>query len=527
MRSLISAVFLLASGAFAQTPVPANFCAEAGMLVAASSAHWGVSVTTLDGTTRCAISANQLFRPASNNKLFTIAAALDVLGAEKTFETRVGGELNLATGKTDLYLIGGGDANLDSGDLPYAPPVKGDKPPPPPFVFHDLDDLATKLAATGLKTLTGDLIGDDRAFPDEPYASSWELEDILGIDGVPVSALTIADNQLKLTITPGAWTATRGSPATVAIEDHGVPYYTVVNDIQTTQGSDGPTHIRIERLPGSRTLRVFGSIGEHSQPDHEEIAIDDPAEYAAMAFRQVLAAHGITVQGKTMVRHQPATEGAGFLTQLMEPDSAESFFYPRPGPSGFGSSCGGSISPGILATHTSAPLAEDATYTAKVSQNLHAELLLRALGSKMPCYTGSLAAGARMVRAFALHAGVSADDFVFYDGSGLSSHDLVAPRAITQLLVFALKQPWGATFRATLPIGGTDGSLANRFTGALKGKVFAKTGSLGESRALAGYLTTASGSTLAFSVMVDNHRPDSHEDRLLMDKLVELIAASN
>ncbi len=518
---LILLLLLLASNA--RGHAQSGFCAQAGALLDQSNAHWGLSVATLDGGSVCAIHEAQLFRPASNAKLLTIAAALDVLGPEKTFETRVAGDFDPATGivRGDLTLIGGGDANLDSGDLPYLPQAQAAKPPQP-FAFHDLDDLAAQLAAKGVKTVAGDIVGDDHAFPHEPYGSSWELDDLVWGYGAPVSALSIADNQLKLTLTPGL----NHQNAGVAIDDHGVSYYTAVSDVQTVAGTT-PAQIQIERLPGSRKLRVFGTIGENARADNEEIAVDDPAEYAALAFRQALAAHGIAVVGKARASHLEEYDGAGFTKQLLKPNGAEESFYAHPGDLGSALSCGGYVYPPTLATHTSAPLGQDAIFTAKVSQNLHAELLLHALGRRMGCQTGSTISGARMVRAFTLHVGISADDFLLYDGSGLSSHDLVAPRALTQLLVFAAKQAWFPTFRAALPVGGTDGSLASRFTGVLKGRVFAKTGTLGESRALSGYLTAASGKTLAFSILVDNHRPDSHEDRLLMDQMVELIAAAN
>ena len=506
-----------------QAHAQSDFCAQAGALIDRSNAHWGLSVATLNGGSLCAIHKAQLFRPASNAKLLTIAAALDVLGPEKTFETRVAGDFDPATGtvKGDLMLIGGGDANLDSGDLPYVPQAQAAELPQP-FAFHALDDLAAQLVAKGVKTVAGDLVGDDQAFVHEPYGSSWELDDLVWGYGAPVSALSIADNQLKLTVTPGP----NHQSASVVIDDHGTSYYTVISDVQTVAG-DAPAQIQIERLPGSRTLRLYGEIGEHAKADNEEIAIDDPAEYAAMAFRQVLAAHGIAVAGKARASHLGEYEGAGFTKQLLEPNGAEESFYAHRGDLGSALSCAGHVYPQTLATHSSAPLGQDAIFTAKVSQNLHAELLLHALGKRMGCQTGSTISGARMMRAFALHAGISPDDFLLYDGSGLSGHDLVAPRALTQLLVFAAQQAWYPTFRAALPVGGTDGSLASRFTGALKGRVFAKTGTLGESRALSGYLTAASGKTLAFSILVDNHRPDSHEDRVLMDQIVELTAAAN
>jgi D-alanyl-D-alanine carboxypeptidase/D-alanyl-D-alanine-endopeptidase (penicillin-binding protein 4) len=124
--------------------------------------------------------------------------------------------------------------------------------------------------------------------------------------------------------------------------------------------------------------------------------------------------------------------------------------------------------------------------------------------------------------------GIDPDDFVFFDGSGLSGHDLVTPRATVRLLQYASGQPWFADWRRSLPVGGVDGSLEGRFTKApLKGKVFAKTGTLGEARALSGYVECASGKTVIFSIMVGNHAPQSSADRDAMDKIVAAIAAAN
>jgi D-alanyl-D-alanine carboxypeptidase/D-alanyl-D-alanine-endopeptidase (penicillin-binding protein 4) len=182
----------------------------------------------------------------------------------------------------------------------------------------------------------------------------------------------------------------------------------------------------------------------------------------------------------------------------------------------------------VLASHVSAPLAEDVTLTLKVSQNLHAELLLHRLGLLNSCPGGPTVGGARMVRAFLLNAGLDGDDFLFYDGSGLSGHDLVTPRATAQLLAYATKQPWFTQWKAALPVGGEDGSLASRFPDPpLKDHVFAKTGTLGESRALSGYLDCASGRQVIFSILLDNHTPGSSADRVAMDKVVAAIAANN
>jgi D-alanyl-D-alanine carboxypeptidase/D-alanyl-D-alanine-endopeptidase (penicillin-binding protein 4) len=96
------------------------------------------------------------------------------------------------------------------------------------------------------------------------------------------------------------------------------------------------------------------------------------------------------------------------------------------------------------------------------------------------------------------------------------------------LLQYASTQPWFADWKKTLPVGGEDGSLASRFDKApLKDHVFAKTGTLGEARALSGYMEGASGRTMIFSIMVGNHRPQTNEDRDVMDKVVAAIAATN
>ncbi len=136
-------------------------------------------------------------------------------------------------------------------------------------------------------------------------------------------------------------------------------------------------------------------------------------------------------------------------------------------------------------------------------------------------------AGARCIRANLSHAGLDPDDFVFFDGSGLSDHDLVAPRATVTFLAYVAKQPWFAQWKASLPDAGEDGSLSRRFPDPpVKGHLFAKTGTLGESRALSGYLDAASGRTVIFSVFVDDHTPATSADRVTMDKIVTAIAAT-
>ena len=180
----------------------------------------------------------------------------------------------------------------------------------------------------------------------------------------------------------------------------------------------------------------------------------------------------------------------------------------------------------VLATHVSVPVAQDIAVINKASQNLHAELLLRLLG-KVHGADGSFAEGARVVRQFLIDASIEDADFFFYDGSGMSNDDRMAPRAFTQLLAYASRQSWGPSWRDTLPVAGVDGTLINRFKSSpLKGHLWAKTGTHNEANALSGYLTAASGKTLAFSILVNGHRPGSEVELNAIDRIAEAIASA-
>ena len=484
-------------------------------------AHWGIDVVGLDGTPIYSMNEGQFFQPASNAKLFTTAAALASLGSNTTFETRVVAEGVLIGGALagDVVLVGSGDANLSGRTLPYVSPplrpkvVRGAPPVPEVDPLRYLAEMADQVAATGLKVVNGDVVGDDTLFPWEPYAQDWSIDDAVWGYGAPVSALTINDNQIKVTVTPGV---AAGMPATVAI-DPAVAYYVVDASGLVTGAAKSGDHVQIDRALGSKVLRVYGSIGVDAQPDVSEVAIHDPAEYAAVALKGMLEARGIAVTGVARAQHRLPTDVRGFGEQVREPFNV-------------GLRCevsSPSVAEKVIATHQSVPFIEDLVLTNKVSQNLHAEIDLHNLARQSTC-VGSTAQGERVVRAFLLNAGLNGDDFVFYDGSGLSGHDLVTPRATVRLLQYAQGQPWFADWRKSLPVGGVDGSLEGRFAKApLAGHVFAKTGTLGEARALSGYVDCASGRTVIFSIMVGNHAPVSNADRDVMDKVVAAIAAAN
>jgi serine-type D-Ala-D-Ala carboxypeptidase/endopeptidase (penicillin-binding protein 4) len=494
--------------------------------------HWGIAVTAMDGAPIYSLNEGQLFQPASNAKLFTTTAAMALLGPKTTFETKIvarGVMDGTSALKGDLVLVGGGDANLSGREIPYVEPALRPKPvpgaPPLPAVnpLRYLEAMADQVAATGLKVVNGDVVGDDTLFPWEPYAQDWSIDDAVWGYGAPVSALTINDNQIEVTVSPAA---VAGQPATVVVDPAMPSYYTL--DVSVTTGAKkSGSHVQMERALGSKVLRVYGSIAVDARPDVEEVAIHDPAEYAAMALKGMLEARGIVVTGKARALHRISTDAKGF-SEGMKGLEVERAMVAGSGAGGACSSTPTDIPEKTLASHNSPTLLEDVTVTNKVSQNLHAELWLHHLGKSVYCGDGSIVSGARLVRAFLEHVGIDKDDFVFFDGSGLSGHDLVTPLATVRLLQYASTQPWFADWKKSLPVGGEDGSLVARFGKVpLKDHVFAKTGTLGEARALSGYVECASGRTVIFSIMVGNHLPSTSADRDVMDKIVAAIAAAN
>ncbi len=521
---------------------------------AVARAHWGILVESLDGTAATtlpppaaqtsnhilyALNEGQSFQPASNAKLFTTAAALALLGKQRRFTTTIESPAHV-TGNGelhgDLILRGTGDANLSGRTIPYVEPLTEATHPPAPLVQPDplryLEAMADNIVSAGVRHIQGDIVGDDTLFPYEPYAPDWAIDDMVWGYGAPVSALSVNDNQLRLTVAPGPRV---GDAAVVTLEPlvklaSGLGEDTLSSTAITTAAVTS-TELRIDRAVGSHVIEVSGTIPIHAKPHTEEIAISDPAEFAAAAFKQLLEARGVTITGVARARHRPSLATLGSLAEGRQPlttlpQGAVELLHLAAADS---SQCAAGCT--LLAQHLSPTLADDVVVTNKVSQNLHAELLLHALsteyGEDLPggAGRGSIAEGTRVVRQFLINAGLDGNDFVFYDGSGLSGHDLVTPRSIVQLLRFATTQPWFDVYRNSLPVGGVDGGLTVRFTDpSLKGHVFAKTGTLGEVRALSGYLECHSGRTVVFSILVGNRTPSSTADRIAMDKIVAAIA---
>ncbi|MFZ1147923.1 MAG: D-alanyl-D-alanine carboxypeptidase/D-alanyl-D-alanine-endopeptidase [Bryobacteraceae bacterium] len=461
----------------------------------ARGAFWGIQVTDLKtGRTRYQLNSNRLFTPASNTKLFTTALALVRLGPQFTFETRVTAGLPADVNGCihgPVRLVGGGDPNLSARPVPYVPePARA--APAPGYALKALAELAKQVAAKGVKCIDGDIVGDDTWYAWEPYAGEWSIDDPTYEYGTAVSAIAVNDNTLTVTVSAGA---REGDPAAIALEP-AVEYYAIDNRVRTVAAGGEPA-IHVQRAPGSLELELSGTIPLGGPSQDLALGIEDPAAYAALAFRQLLEERGITVTGGAVARH------------LLPGEATDA---PAAGADAV-----------ILAQHVSAPLVEDLRITDKVSQNLHAEMALRAVG-RARHKAGSRAAGLDELRGFLAEVGVDDSAYSIEDGSGLSRPNLVSPAAVVKLLRYLYETPERDTWISLLPVAASDGTLASRFNGTpAAGRIHAKTGSLAHVSALSGYAQRRDGSWVAFSILANNSNQSAAAVRGVMDKICILI----
>lgn len=466
---------------------------------------WGIEIASANsGKVLYSLNADKLFTPASNTKLFTTAAALAMIGPDYKFRTTVetNGSLDKYGRLTgDVVLVGRGDPTLSGRELPYNLHTQRDADS-----VRVLEQLADELVQKGVKYVDGDVVADDSYFAFERYGEGWSQDDLVWADGAPVSALTINDNVVFVNILPGTHP---GDKAFVSITPF-ADYYTVDNRLMTTPAGTG-RRIYINREPGSTELTLWGTIPVDDSGANEGLAIDDPAEFAASVFRHLLEVRGIAIYGKDRTRH----------TELASLSTFTSTVVASSGGGGGDHSLVSPVGPLVLAEHESAPLSEDIEVVNKVSQNLHAEILLRLLGREKGT-AGTVQAGLEVLHGFLNNAGISSDEYDFHDGSGLSRENLVAPHAVVQLLEYAAGQPWGTEFRNSLPTAGVDGSLADRFKDLAPGAhVFAKTGSLEGVKSLSGYAVTSKGEQLVFSVLSNNSNVPAQRVTDAIDSIVE------
>jgi D-alanyl-D-alanine carboxypeptidase/D-alanyl-D-alanine-endopeptidase (penicillin-binding protein 4) len=447
-----------------------------------ATTRWGILIESLDRRkVFFSHEADQLFTPASNMKLYTTAAALVHLGPDYRFRTSV-----YTTAKPDpqgvidgdLILYGRGDPNLSTRASDSGP-------------LTSLDRLADQLSQAGVREIRGHLIGDESYFSGPPLGVGWEWDDLQWYYGAEISALSTNDNAIELMILPGA---SPGDPAEVFTLPE-TSHVTILNKV-VTAAVDTPPQVGIHRGLGDNMIEVWGSIPTDGEGFRAFVAVHQPALYAATLLGDALAQRGIRVTG-----------------EIRRADAA----YRRESPVDFSKLT-------ELAFVESIPLSEEVRILNKISQNLHTELLLRTLGAVVEG-EGSASKGVDVVMTFLRATAARTQGVSLQDGSGLSRHNLIAPATTVDLLRYMYQHRQRDIFIASLPVAGVDGTLERRMVGTpAEGKVQAKTGSLRYASTLSGYVTTARGEHLVFSIMANNHTGDFREVVTAANEICVLLA---
>lgn len=448
------------------------------LLTASPLAHgyWGVLAKSLDtDETLYALNAHRLLMPASTMKIVTIAAAGERLGWDYRYETRLVGTGPIEGGvlNGDLLVIGSGDPSIVEREGMSA---------------RLFEHWAEQLKAAGVRTIAGRIIGDDNSFDDEALGFGWSWDDLAEGYAAAIGALQYNENTVDATIAPGALV---GDPAAVTIAPGGSGLV-VHNGIRTTPAGTAPS-IAVRRLAGSSRLELRGSAPLGGAPTVRPLSVVNPTLFFLTALGTALAANGIDVRG-------PAED----IDDL--PDA--------PGRNGGPS----------LVIHRSASLATLAVTLMKESRNLYAETFLKTTGDAAGVGTSEHGRAATM--AVLQRWGLPAGELIQMDGSGLSRYDYVTAATLVGILTRARRDDMlRGTFEASLPIAGRDGTLAERMKDtAAEGNARAKTGSMSNVRALAGYVTTADGEPVAFAVLANNFETPPEVITRTIDAMVVRLA---
>ena len=436
--------------------------------------YWGVLVRSLDNDqTLYSVNAHRLMLPASSMKVVTLAAAAEKLGWDFRYDTTLyaAGAVEAGTLQGDLVVVGSGDPSLTVAD------GMADR------VFAE---WAGALKQRGIRTIAGRVVGDDNRFEDETLGFGWSWDDLPDDYAAGVGALQFNENAVRVTVAPGP---AAGDSAGIAIAPGGSGL-TVVNGV-TTGAAGGATSVSTRRLPGTTTLELRGAIALGATPSTLDVSVDNPTQFFAAALRGALIANGIDVRGEAAdidgIRNPPRPAGAP------------------------------------LVAYRSPPLSALAVRLMKISQNQYAETFLKTLADGP---VRSAAAGRTAALAILHGWGVQPSDLIMRDGSGLTRYDFVTPDALVTVLTHAYRDAkLRGPFEASLPIAGRDGTLANRMKGTTaEGNARAKTGSMSNVRALSGYVTSADGDPLVFSIIANNFETTADVVNRATDAIVVRLA---
>ena len=433
------------------------------------SGAWGILVTSLTrGDTLYSYNPDVPLQPASTLKLYTAALALERLGANHRFSTRVlrTGTLDAeGTLRGDLVLRGGGDPALSTRFLGGGASAA-------------VDLLAQLVAGAGVRRVRGDLIADASAFDAELVPAGWDSRYLQSGYAARVSALSLNENLVWVVVRPGA---SGRAPLVYLDPASEIPF---VNNVRTTAGRRDARVIFISRPDGRVEAR--GWIGSRAGERRYQLVVEDPAAFTAGAFRRALAAKGIIVEGAT--RFGPTPVSAAPVTTLPSP-----------------------------------PLADLLSVMNRESINHYAELIFRNLAWTEKQPGSAEAANALLQRFLTEKVGAMPGSVSAADGSGLSVLDRSTARALVHLLDYAHRAPWADAFHASLPVAGESELLRQRMRRTpAQGNLHAKTGTTNSVISLGGYVTAENGELLAFAFIYNG--TDRWNARVTIDAMGATLA---
>lgn len=445
-----------------------------------SNAYWGVVIQSLqNGEILYSRNAHKNFIPASNMKLFTTAAALVKLGPEFRYCTKFYADSTI----DDRGILTGNLIILGSGDPTITGRYYNGE------ITKPLEFWGDSLKARNISSIEGDIIGDDNYFEEEILGEGWAWDYQSDWYAAQISALSFNDNCINIYFAAGD---SIGYPAKYQLMPE-TDYAEIVNKVLTVRNGL-EKEITFKRGRGTNYVEVDGTISLNSSPQREWFSVENPTLFTTTIFKQTLEKKGILVLGNP--RDIDDLKGYNY-----KQDQAHLIFK-----------------------YFSPPLWEIVEKINKVSQNLYAELLLRTLGAHFH-EIGNARYGIEVVKEFLQDIGIDTEQFLMYDGSGLSRLNMVTPAHIVKLLRFMRNHDYGDYFYKSLPIAGGEGTLKNRMQHtAAEGNVKAKTGFVGHVRALSGYVATADNEELAFSIIANNYSVPTSMANLIQDLVCERLA---
>lgn len=427
------------------------------------------------------LNQGRLMMPASNMKILTVSSAAESLGWDYRFTTTLAahGTISGSVLHGDLLVKSNGDPTINSRNG-RATEVMG--------------EWAQALRASGIESIEGRIVGDDQAFDDEGIGAGWAWDYLQYGYAAPVGALEFNEDVASLTIAPAPQAG--GTPIVALQRGSGLEL--INRAITGAIGSEDTIDYRrhLERP----ILEVTGSIPAGGQPDTRNVAVVNPTVFFAESVKQELTARGIAITGPAVDFDDVAAEFAAM--------SHES----------------GATSVSVIATTESPPLKDIATVLMKVSQNLYADTLLKAIGGRDGL--GTTEGGRVAVHKLLIDWGIPDDSYVMYDGSGLSRYNYVTATTLVDILQHMYNDPrHREAFMATLPIAGKDGTMATRLHGTrAEGNAIAKTGSIANVRSLSGFVKTRDGEMLVFSILANDFIIPSATISMIADLGVETLA---